>query len=165
MEITMPTYKVLAAQLPAVVHGGGSKYTPSKFLILYTINNLVDAMGTMNLLIYPASNHGHYGRGITDPIEPEVLNTTSTLNKVQMLVLGHNEIITENLVISAANPKYNFHYLILTPKKIDMVDHKTHLCFQVKAYDINDKEIMGTAKASILAISDSHPSPPADAGQ
>lgn len=165
MEITIPTYKVLASQLPPVTHGGGGKYAPSKFLILYTINDLVDAIGTMNLIIYPATNHGHYGRGTTYPIEAEVLATTTILRKVQMLILGHNEIITSELVISPANPQYNFHYLILTPKTINMIDMKTHLTFQVKAYDINNVEIVSADKKSILSISDSHPSPPADAGQ
>jgi hypothetical protein len=121
-----PRFRVDTTKLPKV-----NGNNPSKFLIKLDIGDLKDPINTMNLLLYPAQNHVHYGRGSNPVITTHQGDTTLDVMNV---VLGNNELPTSQLV--SPGHGYFFDHLIFTPTVVTTVsDNKTHLVFIVTAFD------------------------------
>jgi len=153
----MKNFKILATQLPAL--GGGIGHPiPSKFIIKFLFSDFSSPVDSMKLLIYPATNHGHYGANL-NPIVIDPIQGSNVPLQAEFS-LGNLEIKTLQLIKQQPPLQYFFHHLILTPKIATIPqDVNPHLVFGVKAYDSNGIEIESDG-IIILAIGDSNPSPP-----
>lgn len=153
---SIPVFTILRTQLPDPVRGHGPK-RQEKFLIRFKINNYTDALGTMDLLLYNATDHNHFGHG-TQPIFITAGNEMEQVNS-SSLVLGNLELKLQAYITQPPQPRYNFHHLKLIPAVInDLSDTQPHLCFIVKAFLQNGDEIT----VQNLTLNDANPSPPAD---
>lgn len=156
----MKQFKILASELPAVTGGVGNP-RPGKFIIKFLFTDFNDPINSMKLLLYPANDHGHYGR-LTNPI---VINPIpgSNVNVQNNFALGNIEIVTSQLLKSVppGPPNtYFFHHLILTPDTtIVPPDINPHLIFDINAYDASGNEVQ-SGQITVLTIDDGNPSPP-----
>ncbi|HMK17302.1 MAG TPA: hypothetical protein VK492_03810 [Chitinophagaceae bacterium] len=161
VSINLSNYRINATDLPAIT-GGVGQLNPSKLLLKFEFANINDPLNTMNLLLYPATNHGHYGAN-TNPIQVTPTVGPPTQLDVTSLVLGNNEIVTSDLMRPPPNHHtYKFDHLILIPTfTTQSYDNKPHLVFKIKVYNHKNEDITATAT---FAIPDTNPCPPNQPG-